>query len=50
MADRSFMYTTDDNQKNPVDASGLSEYENEVHPLYLLMAAGESPMISSNVV
>lgn len=50
MANRSFIYTTDDYQQNPVDALGLSEYENEVHPLYLLMAAGESQMISSNVV
>lgn len=50
MANRSFIYTTDDDQQNPVDASGLSEYENEVHPLYLLMVAGESQMILSNVI
>ena len=50
MANRSFIYTTDDYQQNPIKALGLSEYENEVHPLYLLMVAGESQMISSNVV
>lgn len=50
MANRSFIYTTDEYQKNPVVALGLSEYENEVHPLYLLIAAVESQMISSKVV
>lgn len=50
MANRSFIYTTDDHQQNPVNALGLSEYENEVHPLYLLMVTAESEMISSKVV
>ncbi|ANF52219.1 hypothetical protein A0O34_17595 [Chryseobacterium glaciei] len=50
MANRSFIYTTDDYQQNPIKALGFSEYENEVHPLYLLMVAGESQMISSTVV
>lgn len=42
MSNRSFIYTKDDYQQNPVDALGLSECENDVHPLYLLMVAGES--------
>ena len=50
MANRSFIYTLEDYQQNPVDGLGLSEYENEVHPLYLLMVAGESQIIFSNVV
>jgi len=49
MANKSFIYTTDGDQQNPLEAWGLSEYENEVHPLYLLMVAGESRMIFSNV-
>ena len=49
MANRSFIYTTDDDQQNRADACGLSEYDNEVHPLYLLMVACESQMIFSNV-
>nr|WP_314492570.1 hypothetical protein [uncultured Chryseobacterium sp.] len=50
MANRSFIYTTDEYRKNPVVALGLSEYANEVHPLYLLIAAVESQVISSKVV
>lgn len=50
MANRSFIYTTDNYQQNSIKTLGLSEYKNEVHPLYLLMVAGESQMISSNVV
>ena len=34
MSNRSFIYTKNDYQQNPVEASGLSEYENEVH-LYI---------------
>lgn len=50
MANRSFIYTTDDYQQNPIKTLGLSEYENEVHPLYLLMLACESQIIYSNFV
>lgn len=49
MANRSFIYTTEDIQQNRIKACGLSEYENEVHPLYLLMVAVESQLIFSNV-
>ncbi|WP_027388625.1 DUF7822 domain-containing protein [Chryseobacterium gregarium] len=49
MANRSFMYTTDRYQQNPADATGLSEYDNHVHPLYWLMVSCESEMIFSNV-
>ena len=50
MANRSFIYTTDNYQQTTVDSLGLSEYQNEVHPLYLLMVAGESQIIFSNLV
>ena len=50
MANRSFLYTTDNYQQNTVDSLGLSEYQNEVHPLYLLMVAAESQIIFSNLV
>lgn len=49
MSNRSFVFTANDYRQVPVNAVGLSEYEYQVHPLYLLLVAFNSDVISSGI-